>query len=204
MVLTPEHINKSESEEDNKDDDRDDGGGDAGPIAQKLRAMALAAMRTPPGALTMVGASTDLPLAAALVALPFARHAFRDGFSPYDAAGAPGIGFARAGVAPVDMVRVDRATALGSMVVIDAASFMLISPPDQAPDVAAYLRLDTPPLFQGPDADGWLSTAPHLPVERCRRWSDRIDALDANGRRLLLLFKVDGGATVFMPSAVWF
>jgi hypothetical protein len=75
--------------------------------------------------------------------------------------------------------------------------------PSEVP-LEQLLRCDGPVVFQEPDADGWLSTAPDLEVDDMQDWNDRLDALDAGNSRIVVVYKTFPSAQVFSPKTIWF
>ncbi len=177
-----------------------------GDLAEILREMAFDAWNAVPSEMRVAETVNALPLAASLQGPQAARRIFVPEADPYAliaAAGAP-LRYAATDVAGLDLVRITAESPVGVLTYVDAASFTLVVAPAEVTLAGNVLRHDGPLEFQGPDADGWLSTKPDLPVDEMPDWDARIDAMHMGTTRLILMYKTFPSARVFTPNLVWF
>jgi hypothetical protein len=171
-----------------------------------IRQMAWYAWRMPPDRLTEVSQVRDLPFEASIGGPQQARRVFTDDFDPYEHArnGSATLSVGRVQDAKVDFVRLRAETSIGPMAFVDSDSFVIFSAPQATTLAGTILRHDTEFEFHGPDADGWLTSAPDLQIRQMTDWYDRVDAVQEGQEMIYLIFKTFPGPRFYSPSPRWF
>lgn len=175
-------------------------------IAVMIRAQALKAVNLAPDEMTAVRQLQELPLAAAIEGTRWSKQVFRDKFDPRSAASHKIIAFAEVKKTGLDVIRYEYIAGDSTMVVLEGRTFYLVMPPETEAEntVGKILRINTPLIMVGPDAQGWSSSNPTTPLLKCRGWRDRVDAFSLGDRRAILVFKIGKSSRQFDPSIIWF